>query len=310
LANWNRFKVDDTTVLFVDLVGSTALYQSLGNARAAGLVSGLTNWISRQCEASGGRVIRRLGDGVLAAFRPGAAAFECAIALQRHQSEQNAGDPDGVQLQIKIGLARGAMVESGTGWVGDAINLATDLSDRCGPEQILACGASVDQAKLRIFARFRSLGSMHILGKSEPVDVFQIEWTNDSSTGMPTVRAALEVQDFSDSSLATGIRLTWSNKKAQFMRDELPIVLGRHEQAHFLVEDPRVSRRHARIYEMDDVLVLEDTSSYGTSVRFASANTVLTLRNQECVLHDDCEIAFGASFDLSNVPQLRLNFFS
>ncbi|WP_158558846.1 adenylate/guanylate cyclase domain-containing protein [Rhodoferax lacus] len=302
--------MDDATVLFVDLVGSTALYQSLGNARAAELVSGVTGWIGRVCEAAGGRVIRRLGDGVLVSFAKGAAAFECAIALQRRQSQHNADAPDHAQVQIKIGLARGSMVESGTGWVGDVINLATDLSDRCGPEQILACGVSVDQIKLGIFARFRSLGLMHMLGKSEPVDVFQIEWKNDSNTGVPTVRAALEVNDFSDSSLATGIRLAWSDRQADFLRADLPIVLGRHAEADFQVEDPRISRRHARIYELDDALVLEDTSSYGTSVRFASANTVLTLRNQECVLHDDCEIAFGASFDQSNVPQLRLNFFS
>jgi class 3 adenylate cyclase len=302
--------VDDATVLFVDLVGSTALYQSLGNARAAELVSGVTDWIGRLCEASGGRVIRLLGDGVLIGFRPGAAAFECAIALQRHQTEHNADAPESMQVQIKIGMARGAMVESGTGWVGEVINLATELSDRCGPEQILACGVSVDQIKLNIFARFRNLGLMHVLGKSNPVDVYQIEWKDDANTGISTVRGTLELRDFSDSTLASGIRLSWLDRHADFLRAELPIVLGRHDQAHFLVPDPRVSRRHARIYELDEVLVLEDTSSYGTSVRFVSGGTVLTLRNQECVLHDDCEIVFGTSFELSNVPQLRLNFFS
>lgn len=303
-------KVEDATVLFVDLVGSTALYPSLGNARAAELVSGVTDWIGRLCEAAGGRVIRRLGDGVLVAFQPGAAAFECAIALQRRQSEHNAQAPGGLQLQIKIGMARGAMTQSAAGWVGEVINMATDLSNRCGPEQILASGVSVDQIKLSIFTRFRNLGCMHILGKSEPVDVYQIEWTNDANTGLPTVRGTLELEDFTDSSPANGVRLAWVDKQESFLRVELPIILGRHEQAHFVVDDPRVSRRHARIYQLGDTLVLEDTSSYGTSVRFVSGSTVLTLRNQECVLHDDCEIAFGTSFDLSNVPPLRLNFFS
>ncbi len=302
--------MDDATVLFVDLVGSTALYQSLGNARAAELVSGVTDWIGRLCEASGGRVIRLLGDGVLVGFSPGAAAFECAIALQRLQAQHNADAAESQQVQIKIGMARGAMADSATGWVGGVINLATELSDRCVPEQILACGASVDQIKLNTFARFRNLGLMHVQGKSEPVDVYQIEWKNDANTEQSTVRGALEVRDFSDSAPANGIRLSWLDKQVEFLRAELPIVLGRHDHAHIQVPDRRVSRRHARIYELDEVLVLEDTSTFGTSVRFVSGDTVLTLRNQECVLHDDCEIVFGPSFDHSNVPQLRLNFFS
>lgn len=301
--------MDDATVLFVDLVGSTALYDVLGNARAAELVSGLTNWIGQICESAQGRIIRRMGDGVLVSFEPGPSAVECAIDLQRRRAEHNAMAPSGIQVQIKIGMARGFVVEAATGWVGEVINLATDLSDRCGPQQILACGVSLDQIKLGTFARFRNLGPMHILGRSEPMDVFQIEWKNDPNAGAATVRGALGTADFIDSGPAKGIRLTWTDKQSTFMRAELPIILGRHGQAHFHVDDNRVSRQHARIYELDDVLVLEDTSRYGTSVRFASGNTVLTLRNQECVLHDDCDIAFGTSFERSNVPRLRLDFF-
>lgn len=300
----------DATVIFVDLVGSTALYQSLGNARAAELVSGLMDWVGRVCEAAGGRVLRRLGDGVLVAFKPGADAFECCIGLQRRQAEYNREAADDMQLQFRIGLARGVMVESATGWVGEVINLATELSDRSGPDQILACGASVDQISLNTFARFRNLGLMHVLGKSDPLDVFQIEWKNDSSTGASTMLGGLEVPDYFDSVPASGIRLTWRGQQTSFLRDELPIILGRNEQASFVVNDPRVSRQHVRIYELNELLVLEDISRYGTSVRFASGNTVLTLRNQECVLHDDCDVAFGASFDGGMVPHLRLNFFN
>jgi hypothetical protein len=43
-------------------------------------------------------------------------------------------------------------------------------------------------------------------------------------------------------------------------------------------------------------------------VRFATGNTVLTLRNQECVLHDACEIALGSTFNPGGVPQLTLSF--
>jgi class 3 adenylate cyclase len=302
--------MDDATIVFVDLVGSTAIYQSLGNAKGAELVSGVTEWIGSACKAAGGHVIRYLGDGVLMAFRQGAPAVECAIEIQRLQGEHNASLPDGLHTQLKVGMARGQIVEAQTGWIGEAINVATSLCDRCVPDQILATGLAVDQISLKNFARFRNLGSMFMPGKSQPMDVFQIEWRQDVSAGFQTVRAELQTVDFDESKPMGGIRLVGLGKQATFDRSELPIVVGRHENAHFSIFDPRVSRLHAKIYEHDDVLVLEDTSRHGTSVRFSTGNTVLILRNQECVLHDTCEIALGSTFNPGSVPQLTLSFWN
>jgi class 3 adenylate cyclase len=300
--------MDDATIVFVDLVGSTAIYQSLGNAKGAELVSGVTEWIGAACLAAGGHVIRYLGDGVLMAFGVGASAVECAIAIQNLQNEHNAKLPGNLHAQLKVGMARGHVVRARTGWIGDAVNVATSLCERCVPDQILATGLAVNQITLKNFARFRNLGSMFMPGKTEPVDVFQIEWRSEGNSGFQTVRAELQSMDFDDSKPLTGIRLVGSGKQATFHRSDLPIVLGRHESAHFLVFDPRVSRLHAKIYEQDDLLILEDTSRHGTSVRFTSGNTVLTLRNQECVLHDTCEIALGSAFDSAGAPRLTLSF--
>jgi hypothetical protein len=280
----------------------------LGNARGAELVSGVTEWIGIACTAAGGHVVRYLGDGVLMAFRLGSAAVECAIEIQRLQGEHNDRLPEHLHSQLKVGMARGQVIQTQTGWIGDAINVATSLCERCVPDQILAAGLAVDQVSLRNFARFRNLGGMFMLGKSQPVDVFQIEWRSDVGSTFQTVRAGLQSADFDDSRPMAGIRLTGLGKQLTFDRSDLPIVMGRHENAHFSVSDPRVSRLHAKIYEHDGVLVLEDTSRSGTSVRFASGSTVLTLCKQECVLHDTCEIALGNGFNAANVSQLTLSF--
>jgi class 3 adenylate cyclase len=300
--------MENATIVFVDLVGSTAIYQSLGNAKGAELVTGVTEWIGTACQAAGGQVVRYLGDGVLMAFRLGAAAVECAIEIQRRQGEHNTDQPENLQVQLKVGMARGHVIQAQTGWIGDAVNVATSLCERCVPDQILATGVAVDQITLKNFARFRNLGSMFMPGKTEPVEVFQIEWRSEANSGFQTVRAELQCMDFDESKPMSGIRLSGSGKQVTFHRAELPIVLGRHENAHFSIFDPRVSRLHAKIYEHDDLLVLEDTSRHGTSVRFSSGSTVLTLRNQECVLHDSCEITLGNALNSTNAPQLTLSF--
>ena len=51
------------TVLFADLRGSTSLYESLGNAEAASVVTQSVALVGRIVEHHGGRVIKTLGTG-------------------------------------------------------------------------------------------------------------------------------------------------------------------------------------------------------------------------------------------------------
>ena len=57
--------VDNTTIAFADFTGSTGLYETLGNTKAAESLTRGTHWIGKLCESRGGRVIKYLGDGVL-----------------------------------------------------------------------------------------------------------------------------------------------------------------------------------------------------------------------------------------------------
>ncbi|MEN9538639.1 MAG: hypothetical protein RLZZ126_874, partial [Pseudomonadota bacterium] len=52
------------TVVFADLMGSTGLFESTGNARAARAVTRLTDWIGSVFVEHSGRVVKTLGDGV------------------------------------------------------------------------------------------------------------------------------------------------------------------------------------------------------------------------------------------------------
>lgn len=54
------------TMVFIDLADSTAAYAELDNAQVADVVSKVTQWIGRVCEAHHGRIIKYLGDGAMA----------------------------------------------------------------------------------------------------------------------------------------------------------------------------------------------------------------------------------------------------
>ncbi|WP_305807248.1 adenylate/guanylate cyclase domain-containing protein, partial [Stenotrophomonas sp. YIM B06876] len=71
------------TVLFADLSGSTSLYEAWGNERAAEAVTRLTQWIGDVVQGHEGRVVKKLGDGVLGVFGHAGQAIAAAGELQR-----------------------------------------------------------------------------------------------------------------------------------------------------------------------------------------------------------------------------------
>jgi hypothetical protein len=117
-----------------------------------------------------------------------------------------------------------------------------------------------------------------------------------------TLPAALsDLQPAADPVLGQ-INLSWLDVNAAFRSSQLPIHLGRLSDAEFAVNDPRVSRRHARIDWEDNHFVLTDLSSYGTWVRFPGGQADLALRRNACVLLEQGEIALGAPFTDFTVP--------
>lgn len=292
----------DTTIVFADFTGSTGLYESLGNSKAAETLTRATQWIGKLCEARSGRVIKYLGDGVLMAFSANTAAVHTMVEMQRLHHERISSWPEHVRMKIKIGMARGPVIEHDSDCFGDAVNLASRLSDLAGGEQILVSqtviAALVDPGGIRS----RNLGLMDIRGKTEPVEVHRVEWQGEESSELLTMPASLDMLTATTSRPMSSITLTCLDLQITFSGLDFPIYVGRENDSHFPVNDQRVSRMHARIDRRGGNLVLEDLSSYGTWVRFVGNDSVIALRRQECTLMGNGEVALGASFDDFSAP--------
>ena len=95
------------TVVFTDLHGSTAVFEALGNARATETITNITTWIAEQCTLANGRVVKTLGDGVLALFPDGASAIRAVVELQRVHFKRMTRLHKDTAMPIRIGLASG-----------------------------------------------------------------------------------------------------------------------------------------------------------------------------------------------------------
>jgi hypothetical protein len=152
---------------------------------------------------------------------------------------------------------------------------------------------------------FRILGPINIRGRAEPCTVYQIEWREDAASDFLTMQGDIDPVYASGDVDVLGreIELTCLGVSQRFKSFELPVTIGRVRTVNFMVNDPRVSRTHARLEWRNGSVMLVDVSSYGSWVKFAGASgSDLLLRRDECVLHGQGELALGGSFADPSVP--------
>ncbi len=148
------------TVLFADLVGSTALADEEDPERTRLVLNRFYDAMTEEIERCGGTVEKFVGDAVMAAFGAPAAledhaerALHAALAMERRLTELF-----GDQLALRIGVNTGDVVvgrpREGSSFVtGDAVNVAARLEQAAAPGEILAGGRTVTAAAGRVRVR-------------------------------------------------------------------------------------------------------------------------------------------------------------
>src|SRR5919109_3950771 len=101
-------------VMFADVVGSTSFFQKYGDVQGRLFIQRHHDLLSPLVSAHGGRVVKTIGDAVMAAFEAPRRALDCALAMQQKLWETNHSQPkeEDPRLQTKISLHYGsALVE-------------------------------------------------------------------------------------------------------------------------------------------------------------------------------------------------------
>ncbi len=297
------------TVVFTDLFGSTSVYEALGNAQATQAVTQVTDWIAKTIVEHGGRVVKLLGDGVLALFQNNQAAIDAVVEIQRRHQERMAKTAVAHRLPIRVGISRGDVEIVAGDCYGDAVNVAARLSDLSGAHQIWANSLALEGINEAAGVRYRVLGPITIRGRAEPCTVYQVDWEDDAPSSLLTMQSDI-IPLFDPSQVDTlggQIELSWMDTSKTFKSFDLPIHIGRLRQAEFVVDDPRVSRTHARIDWRNGSMILVDLSTYGCWLRFAGDGSDLLLRRDECVLHGQGEISLGSTFADVTAPTVQFS---
>lgn len=289
-------QIAELTVLFADLRGSTGLFEQLGNAEATSVVTHCVHALGRPVTDSGGRVVKTLGDGLMAVFPTPAQAAQAATSMHEVLDAMvSRGEERGVssglrRLRLQVALAHGEVVEMSGDCFGDAVNVAARLLDHAGDNETLVTAEVLAGMPLTQRARFRSLDRLVLRGRAEAVEIH----VQGGRRGGGPDSAITQFGNVSETDAPNALRLRWEGVEREFPVDEMPIVIGRSPQAHFCVSDSRVSRSHARIDWHGGNFQLTDLSFNGTYVRFTDGE-IVSLRRGSCILHGAGTIGLGGS---------------
>ncbi|WP_171016079.1 adenylate/guanylate cyclase domain-containing protein [Ramlibacter sp. 2FC] len=286
------------TVVMADLSGSSRLFGLLGTEAAARFMTQCLDAMATLSQRHGGRVVKRLGDGVLLLFGAAPEALAACVALQRDHQRSLARGPAELRLPLRIGLACGELAMLGDDCYGEAVNLAARLSQLAGEGQVWATESVFEGQAATV--RARDLGCLALRGIAGARRLFQIEWDDGADSGLLTLHG--ELAPVPATSHGASIELRRADQQAAFAAASLPIHIGRSGEADFVVRESVVSRRHASIERREGSFLLTDLSSYGTWLRPHGSANELPLRRTSCVLHGRGEIALGAPFGSPGVP--------
>jgi class 3 adenylate cyclase len=192
------------TVLFADVVGSTARAEKLHPEDVRSVMTDYFDAMAQEIRAEGGTVEKFVGDAVMAVFGVPSAheddpvrAVRAAWRMLDRLREWNAGRAAAERLEIRIGLEMGDVIASGEASgellvTGDSVNVAARLQQRADPGTILV-GSRTARAVRSRFALREVEEQLRLKGKSEPMTAWRVvgERQTTEERGVPGVSAPL-----------------------------------------------------------------------------------------------------------------------
>lgn len=276
---------ESRVVLFVDICGSTQLYETLGDELASKRVMRCLEMLRVHVEESSGRVIQRVGDELMCLFDTADSALDAARIMQERVSQQEGSDQPA--LAIRVGCHFGPVIEDAGDLFGDCVNVAARAAAFAEAGQVITTEQTVTNLSAALRDGVRPLGRFAVKGKRQDLRMYEFVW-----------------QDSEEATTATGTRTGGLERPTRLLlkhaghelsldsRDRPALLLGRDAGCDVVIPDPKASRRHARIETRREKFVLIDQSVNGTFVKIAGEEEIV-LRREELILYARGWIALG-----------------
>ncbi len=250
----------EVAIVFADVVGSTQLYESLGDDEARAVVRQCLDIMTSATDSAGGEVIKTMGDEVMSMFTDADTAIAPAVEIQQRISGGKNLVPDGQTISIRIGCHYGVVAREPNDIFGAAVHTANRMTSQAKARQIVSTGTMVEMLGDSWRKATRQIDLAVVKGKKDEVALFEVLWQpNEEATSV--VQAIGFGPD--DSQRLT---LSFAGRSMVVEPERQQITLGRAEDNDLVIKGNLISRVHARIEKRRNKYFLVDESTNGSFV--------------------------------------------
>ncbi|MES2949254.1 MAG: adenylate/guanylate cyclase domain-containing protein [Pseudomonadota bacterium] len=277
-------------VLFADVVGSTKLYDTFGDATAKQMIDECLAVLRGVVLKYGGRVIKTIGDEIMCVL-PNADGG-CLAATDMQHKIMALPAVSQVKRSVRIGFHFGPVIEENNDIFGDTVNVAARMAGLAKGMQVITTGTTVENMSQMLQLSTRAIAALSVKGKGDDVNVSEVIWQGGEELTMSTSSLAF-------TNKVVTLRLEHAGHERAWVLDQAhaSVVLGRDTQCDVVIADRNASRQHARVECRRDKFYLVDQSTNGTFVAMANEAEVV-LRREEIMLRGSGRIGFGHSVEL------------
>jgi adenylate cyclase len=264
----------ELAILFADVVGSTRLYELMGDLRARDMVAICIDVMRTATEQHQGTVIKTMGDEVMATFADADQALNAASQMQQQISRHSQLKVEGQPVALRIGCHFGPVVLENRDVFGATVHTANRMTSQAKAMQIMTTAAVVERLAPQWRAAVRQVDVATLKGQGNEVALYEVLWQTEDVTSMipaigmgnqnlPHLRLRLQCQD------------------REFVLDEQhpTVAIGRAEDNDLIVKGNLISRLHARIEINRHKFVLIDQSTNGTFVQSQDGDEAFVRRD-------------------------------
>ncbi len=161
-------------VLIADVVGYSRLSEIDEEGTRARFQADLNDTFEPKIVEHHGRLVKTMGDGILAEFHSVVDALRCAVQIQLRKAKENDAAPPNQRLDFRIGVNLGDIIVEADDIHGDGVNVANRIQALAEPGGVAISGTAYDQVRTKVAVGFASLGEQKVKNIAEPIRVYQV----------------------------------------------------------------------------------------------------------------------------------------
>jgi TolB-like protein len=161
-------------ILAADVVGYSRLMEADEAGTHAALTARRKTVLEPLVAKHKGRIVKLMGDGVLAEFASAVNAVQCAAELQQGMTAANAGIPEDQRIVLRIGVNLGDVIVEGEDIYGDGVNIAARIEALAEPGAVYVSRVVMEQTRGKLELEFEDAGEHSLKNIAQPVRVYRV----------------------------------------------------------------------------------------------------------------------------------------